>query len=237
MIKRYIVLLIFSYFVFDCGYSQSYEIIYHKKYFETRDLRIGAKQKLPLTLEQINRINMISNSRITVSRLRILKERSVFRFMEDRILEEHKKWTRPVPPEQLDIGHFHKNRETNQFYVINGRVPKNKIVEENLSSLNDWDLIENDTIINKMYCKKAVNSVDKVVAWYSPEIPLSEGPLQYAGLPGLIILLIDNEKEYFFKFVQFETRELNEREFEIPQIDKKLTLLDFKNILSRPVTY
>lgn len=26
-----------------------------------------------------------------------------------------------------------------------------------------------------------------VVAWYSPQIPLSQGPLEYWGLPGLIL--------------------------------------------------
>jgi GLPGLI family protein len=37
---------------------------------------------------------------------------------------------------------------------------------------------------------------DSVTAWFSPEIPVSEGPDVYAGLPGLILDLEDGQNVY-----------------------------------------
>lgn len=231
------ILSIFSLLLLINCYSQSYSITYHRKYFDSRDIRKDAKQQLPLSLEQINRINKVSNSRIIVCSLDIFKEKSIFRYTGEIVPEEYKKWTQPIPPEHLDIGHFYKNRQTDLFNVVNGRVPKNKIVEENLSEINQWILTEQDSVINKMLCKKAVNKVDNNVAWYTIEIPIAEGPLQYAGLPGLIILLIDHEQEYFFEFSELKKKELGEEDFKMPVIEKKITLDDFNKIMLQPIIY
>lgn len=38
------------------------------------------------------------------------------------------------------------------------------------------------------------------IAWFSPEIPLLEGPYKFSGLPGLILDLRDEEGHYHFQF-------------------------------------
>lgn len=39
------------------------------------------------------------------------------------------------------------------------------------------------------------------VAWFSPDVPISEGPYKFCGLPGLIFEVEDSEKHYVYKLV------------------------------------
>lgn len=38
------------------------------------------------------------------------------------------------------------------------------------------------------------------IAWYTPEIPVTDGPYKFSGLPGLILKIADVEKHYSFEF-------------------------------------
>jgi GLPGLI family protein len=60
--------------------------------------------------------------------------------------------------------------------------------EENLESPK-WQLRSDTATILGYACKKAVCSFRcrNYVAWYAPEIPSSEGPWKFTGLPGLIL--------------------------------------------------
>lgn len=42
----------------------------------------------------------------------------------------------------------------------------------------------------------------KWTAWFTKEIPLSEGPYKFTGLPGLIVLLEDDHNQYSFSLVK-----------------------------------
>lgn len=42
------------------------------------------------------------------------------------------------------------------------------------------------------------------VAWYTTDIPISEGPYKFRGLPGLIIKLYDDKNHYVFDMVSME---------------------------------
>ena len=39
----------------------------------------------------------------------------------------------------------------------------------------------------------------KYEAWFTPDIPVSEGPLKFGGLPGLIMKLSDNLQEWTYE--------------------------------------
>ena len=42
----------------------------------------------------------------------------------------------------------------------------------------------------------------KWTAWFTKEIPLSEGPYKFTGLPGLIVLLEDDRNQYSFSLIK-----------------------------------
>ncbi len=53
------------------------------------------------------------------------------------------------------------------------------------------------------------------VAWFTPEIPISEGPYKFSGLPGLIIFLHDTQNHYVFEMVSFSQN--TNRSIEFPE--------------------
>ena len=71
-------------------------------------------------------------------------------------------------------------------------------VKENLN--HNWKLIKQDTIMNGYVCKKAtLNYAGRDwSAWYNPDIPITVGPYKFHGLPGLVMMLKDNENVFSF---------------------------------------
>ncbi len=45
-------------------------------------------------------------------------------------------------------------------------------------------------------------------AWFTPEIPLKEGPWKLAGLPGVVLKAYDNKKQYVFEATSIRTHNL-----------------------------
>lgn len=77
--------------------------------------------------------------------------------------------------------------------------------EEPFDSFN-WQIIaETDTISNYI-CQKAMCDFGgrTWVAWFTTEIPISDGPYKFCGLPGLILNISDTESHYSFEFVSIE---------------------------------
>ncbi len=63
----------------------------------------------------------------------------------------------------------------------------------------DWEIEDSVKIINGYKCTKAVSVIKnkKYVAWFTEEIPLSNGPYVFGGLPGLILQLECKDKINF----------------------------------------
>ncbi|OUL62268.1 GLPGLI family protein [Flavobacterium sp. AJR] len=71
---------------------------------------------------------------------------------------------------------------------------------------NNWKLTNETKTINGYLCYKALiekkitlkktDNMAQVIAWYCPAIPLSYGPKEFGGLPGLILELQDDKIIY-----------------------------------------
>lgn len=63
-----------------------------------------------------------------------------------------------------------------------------------------WSLINETRNVCGYSCKKATTKFRgrQWTAWYSSEIPQSDGPWKFSGLPGLILQIEDEDKEHFF---------------------------------------
>ena len=79
----------------------------------------------------------------------------------------------------------------------------------------NWELSKESKIINGYTCYKASqdrklrlkknDNIVKVIAWYCPTIPLSFGPKEFGGLPGLILELQDDKIIHIANKIEFKT--------------------------------
>lgn len=69
-------------------------------------------------------------------------------------------------------------------------------------SLNlDWELQNETKTIAGLTCSKAMTNYGgrEYTAWYTTEIPISDGPYIFNGLPGLIVKVVDSKGWYDFE--------------------------------------
>ena len=86
------------------------------------------------------------------------------------------------------------------------RVPFDTYTFEEDMESPDWAL-ERDTVTVCGYsCKKATTTYfgRNYTAWYAPEIPISDGPWKFFGLPGLILKVEDDREHYSFECIAIE---------------------------------
>lgn len=87
-------------------------------------------------------------------------------------------------------------------------------------SFNNWKIGKEKKTINGYDCILAEGKEHNIKAWYCPLIPLADGPYQYYGLPGLIMLV--ETEAYKIELYDFK---LNKADtvIEDPKIDKLLS--------------
>lgn len=85
----------------------------------------------------------------------------------------------------------------------------------------DWVIKGDTSTIAGLMCQKA--EVDfggrKWIAWFTPEIPIADGPYKFCGLPGLILTLVDTTGSWQFAFVGIKNVNINA----IVTYDSKIT--------------
>lgn len=73
-------------------------------------------------------------------------------------------------------------------------------------ALFEWKILNEQKTIGDYKVQKATTSFAgrDYVAWFTMEIPISDGPYKFNGLPGLILEIADTKDEYIFKLKSFE---------------------------------
>ena len=69
--------------------------------------------------------------------------------------------------------------------------------------LFNWEITEEQKAIGQHQCQKAVCAFGgrTYEAWFAPDIPISDGPWKFWGLPGLIVKVYDTQHHYEFRFL------------------------------------
>ena len=86
-----------------------------------------------------------------------------------------------------------------------------------------WKLENETKKVGKFNLQKAITNFGgrKWTAWFDPEIPFSEGPFKFRGLPGLIFEIEDDNQ--FFKFSLIKSERVKEN-YKVPQFTESITL-------------
>ncbi len=67
----------------------------------------------------------------------------------------------------------------------------------------DWNISSDTKEINKMNVQKATLNFGGRIweAWFAPDIPISDGPYKFHGLPGLIVKISDSTLTHIFELI------------------------------------
>lgn len=80
--------------------------------------------------------------------------------------------------------------------IANGFIPSNIGYSEDLKF--NWKILNEKQKIGEYNTQKATTEFGgrKWTAWFSTDIPFQDGPYKFSGLPGLIVKIEDDEKNY-----------------------------------------
>lgn len=74
-----------------------------------------------------------------------------------------------------------------------------------------WNILEETRMIQNYLCLKAITEFRgrKYTAWFTPDLPIAEGPWKFKGLPGLILSIYDDENQVklYVTSIEFPTTE------------------------------
>ncbi|MBB6461751.1 GLPGLI family protein [Flammeovirga kamogawensis] len=85
----------------------------------------------------------------------------------------------------------------------------NYIYHEKVENAMQWELHSDKKIIANYRCQKAtVNYAGRdYEAWFTMDVPISEGPYKFTGLPGLVIEVYDTNRDYHFMLTYLQKYE------------------------------
>ncbi len=99
----------------------------------------------------------------------------------------------------------YKNIPKGEITVTDHVIGSSYIYTENLDLFN-WKLTgRTDTILSYTVQEAITNFGGRTwVAWFTPDIPYSDGSYKFNGLPGLILKIHDTHKHYIFDLLSIE---------------------------------
>ena len=106
----------------------------------------------------------------------------------------------------------------------------------------DWQLHDEVKEISGYQCQKAIGHFAgrEYIAWFTREVPVSDGPYKFRGLPGLIVKIYDTRMHYDFELIKlqkFERYNLSKR----PQVYVKTSKREFMRMVEakrkKPIVY
>lgn len=118
-----------------------------------------------------------------------------------------------------------KNFLNEEFYIIDNIIP-------------DWTITNEFKMIDNYKCYKATTEksviikekvkIHTVTAWFCPEVPISFGPKEFRGLPGLIFELHDDKVSYNLDRIENKYKKVI---FDLKKKNKFITQEDFDKIV------
>ncbi|NJN33487.1 MAG: GLPGLI family protein [Saprospiraceae bacterium] len=94
----------------------------------------------------------------------------------------------------------------------------------------NWKIENTDSLIGKFKCQKATTRFRgrNYEAWFTKEVPISNGPWKFHGLPGLILEVRDDKHEVKFEFQALEMPFDTTTTIEAPTDGKKVDFDTYK---------
>ena len=90
---------------------------------------------------------------------------------------------------------------------------------EKIEGLFDWHLLDGDSIVCGYPCHKATTTFRgrTWTVWYTLDLPYSDGPWKFCGLPGLVLYAYDSEDKFRFNCIGIEKGDGHEVKMKMPK--------------------
>ncbi len=127
-------------------------------------------------------------------------------------------------------GNYYKNMDDNMTIEKKDLMGKYFIVEEEMESPKWKMLNEQKQILDYMCMKASMEDEEGAIttAWFTPQIPISNGPDKWGGLPGMILELEANDGDITFTASSIELTE--EVKVMKPKDGKKVSPEEYEKI-------
>ncbi len=158
---------------------------------------------------------------------------SVFRpteFIADQEFIDNEGYKTTVHKGELREYVCHKDFINNRIIINYEYFFKLYTLKDKLTSY-EWELENEYKEISGYKCRKATcfDMVgNEVIAWYSEDIPISNGPKEFGGLPGLIVWLSAARTIYAIDKIVFNPQ-TETVPFSIPKEGEEMTIQEFVN--------
>lgn len=108
------------------------------------------------------------------------------------------------------IVHKNNNNEFFQYDLL-----ENTVFQLQTNDTQKWNLSQEKKNVKNLSLQKAITTWGgrNWTAWFAEEIPFQEGPYKFHGLPGLIVEIYDDKKNYHFELVRSEKIKEEENQF------------------------
>jgi GLPGLI family protein len=166
--------------------------------FSQKDLRGIAKYRNTLMLSDS------ANKRAIDVSLFFNQQESIFK---DYTTEDFKRSNKDTSykSSSSNVYELYKNINSRKIFLREMAFMQRVIVEDSITNL-DWKIGKEKKKIGNLDCQKA--QIDfrgrHYIAWFTLEIPVSNGPWKFQGLPGLIIEVSDTLKQVKFELLEIQ---------------------------------
>lgn len=111
-------------------------------------------------------------------------------------------------PHKRMKAYIYKNYPRGKMTVTDGLSLQDYVYEDDLNA-QDWQVADSIKTVLDYPCQMAVCHFRgrQWTAWFTPDIPVSDGPWKFGGLPGLIMEVFDRGKQYHFNIIGLEKTE------------------------------
>ncbi|WP_277115566.1 GLPGLI family protein [Chryseobacterium sp.] len=140
--------------------------------------------------------------------LDVLGKQSVFRSEKareaDSLMQKNGYWNSRKPIFE-DIYSF-KNLINNKVYKSVTHPSMYDLYYININDQLNWKVLSDTMKVDSVQCQKATTQYGgrNWIAWFDPTSPIQEGPYIFYGLPGLIIKLSDEQKDFDFNLIKIK---------------------------------
>lgn len=200
-------------------------------------------ESMPLSYASMERINREKRSEKTIYSLLLVGDSSSFKFeskevpwlknsnsqfVKDYYKKGNKKQGYPL---------YFKDLSSHSLWIYGGSLPKDYIVQDDLNKINKWELLPMDSVISGFSCKAARNKRSKnIIAWYTSDIPIADGPKHYSGLPGLIVV-VKQQDGRLLAISRIEKTAYNNIQEMPSAVSNNITFEKWRNRILRSHTY